>query len=226
VPTPDSTRWTIIRGAAAGNGKDRDEFARRYASVIRSYLGARWKGGALVGEIDDATQEVFVQCFRPDGPLLRADSDRAGGFRAFLFGVVRNVARGFERRWRSRRAAQAGSAPDIDAIEARDEPLSRVFDRAWAAALLQSAAQRQARDARGNERSERRVELLQLRFGQDLPIRDIARRWSMDAARVHEEYRAARREFLAALRVVVAEESPGPPDRIEQECMRLLDYLG
>ena len=36
----------------------------------------------------------------------------------------------------------------------------------------------------------------------------------------------ARREFLAALRCVVAEDNPGPPEQIEAECARLLDHLG
>jgi len=223
---PDSTRWTIIRGAAAGVEADRAEFARRYASVIRSYLRARWKSGPLATEIDDATQEAFVQCFRDGGPLERAEPERSGGFRGYLYGIVRNVARGFERQWKARRAQQPASAVDLDAIEGREEPLSRVFDRAWAGALLRRAAERQAQDARGNDRAEKRVELLQMRFGQDLPIRDIARRWGVDPAPLHEEYRAARREFLAALRVVVADESPGPPDQVEAECSRLLDYLG
>jgi len=226
VANPESTRWTIIRGAAAGSEHDRAEFARRYASVIRSYLGARWRGGPLVAEIDDATQEVFVQCFRADGPLLRADPERSGGFRAFLYGIVRNVARGVEREWRARKAKQPGSAVDIDAIEASDAPLSQVFDRAWAGALLRRAAAQQAHDVRGNERAERRIELLRLRFGQDMPIRDIATQWNADAAHVHEEYRTARREFLAALRIVVAEDNPGTSEQIEAECARLLDHLG
>ncbi|MCK6461756.1 MAG: sigma-70 family RNA polymerase sigma factor, partial [Planctomycetes bacterium] len=93
MSSPDSTRWTIIRAAAAGSVPDRAEFARRYASVIRSYLGARWRNGPLLDEIDDAAQEVFVQCFRPAGALEGVDAERSGGFRAYLLGVVRNVAR-------------------------------------------------------------------------------------------------------------------------------------
>jgi len=47
-----------------------------------------------------------------------------------------------------------------------------------------------------------------------------------DAALIHAEYRTARREFLAALRIVVAEDNPGTPERIEAECASLLDHLG
>jgi RNA polymerase sigma factor (sigma-70 family) len=225
VSAPDSTRWTVIRAAAAGSDPDRAEFARQYTSVIRSYLGARWRGGTLYDEIDDATQEVFVQCFRPDGALDGVDPGRRGGFRAYLFGVVRNVARSFERRWRARRARGAGLTPDLDALEARDAPLGDVFDRAWATAILRQAGERQAQTARGDPAAERRVELLRLRFGEDLPIREIARLWQTDADRLHGAYRTARSEFLAALTHVVGDLHGGSAAEIEAECVRLLDHL-
>lgn len=47
MPSSDSTRWTLIRDAAEGVPAARDEFARRYESVIRAYLGARWRGSPL-----------------------------------------------------------------------------------------------------------------------------------------------------------------------------------
>jgi len=224
MSSPDSTRWTIIRGAAAGSGPDRAEFARRYASVIRACLGARWRGGPLLDEMDDAVQEVFVQCFRPNGALDGVEPDRRGGFRAYLFGVVRNVARGIERQWRMRRAQAAGAA-ELEALEAPDAPLEEVFDRAWTVALLREAAGRQAEAARGSPDAEKRVELLRLRFADDLPIREIARLWEEDAARLHRQYRTARAEFLDALMGVVGELQDGTPAEIEQECLRLLDHL-
>jgi len=225
VPGQDSTRWTIIRAAASGSTPDRAEFARRYASVIREYLAARWRGGLLLAEIDDATQDVFVECFRPDGPLGRADPDSPGGFRAYLFGVVRNVARAFEKRRLATRERTAGSDFDLDDVEARDAPLSEVFDRAWAASLLRQAGERQAVNARGHDRATARVELLRLRFGHDIPIRKIAKRWGVEPAHVHEEYRKARQEFLAALREVVAEHQGGTPAEVETQCARLLDHM-
>ena len=222
---PESTRWTIIRGAAAGNESDRAEFARRYAPVIRSYLRARWQGRPLRGEIDDATQEVFVRCFQSDGALGRADPE-SGGFRGFLYGIVRNVARGVERGRQARRTREPASDFDFAAVAAREAPLSQVFDRAWAGALLRRAAARQAQTADGNARAKHRVELLQLRFGQDLPIREIAKRWKVEAAFLHEEYRTARREFLAALRIEVSGHNDGAPAQVDAECAQLLDFLG
>ena len=46
----------------------------------------------MAAELEDVVQEVFVTCFKEDGPLSRADPERPGGFRAYLYGVVRNVA--------------------------------------------------------------------------------------------------------------------------------------
>src|SRR5947208_4208490 len=96
--TSESTCWTVIRAAAGGRAADREELARRYLGVVRAYLGARWRGSALRDDVDDATQEVFVECFRRNGAVEAAAAGRVPGFRAFLYGVARNVARRFESR--------------------------------------------------------------------------------------------------------------------------------
>jgi len=226
MPSSDSTRWTLIRDAAEGVPAARDEFARRYESVIRAYLGARWRGSPLCAELEDAAQETFLTCFREDGPLDRADPDRPGGFRAYLYGIVRNVARrAEERRIRSHR--QPGSGLDLDDIEAREEPLSRVFDRAWAKALLQQALLLLRRRAKEDtDGAARRVELLRLRFREDLPIREIAARWDEDPQQIHRAYAKARKEFASALREVVSDHHPAAAGaRLDQECMRLVALL-
>jgi RNA polymerase sigma-70 factor (ECF subfamily) len=88
----DSTCWTLLRDAAAGGESPRAEFVSRYAPVVRSYLGARWRNSNLIQELDDTLQDVFVECFREGGLLERAEPDRPGGFRAYLYGAVRKVA--------------------------------------------------------------------------------------------------------------------------------------
>jgi RNA polymerase sigma-70 factor (ECF subfamily) len=219
----ESTRWTFIRAAAEGDPEARREFAATYDPIIRAYLGARWRRSPLVSEIDDAAQEVFVVCFEEAGALSRVEPGRPGGFRAFLFGVVRNVARRVEER-RAKAARQPDSALDLGEIEARDEPLSGVFDRAWAAAIVRLAVRRYSERNRGaGKDAERRVELLRLRFGQDLPIRDIAVRWNVDAARLHHEYARARAEFRTVLGEVLAGEDRGGDP--EAECLRLAEFL-
>lgn len=221
----DVTCWTVIRGAAAGRESDRALFAKRYASVIGAYLGARWRGHrTLLGELDDAVQEVFLDCFKEGGALTRADPDRAAGFRAYLRGVVRNVALRAETKRARNREHQVSI--DAEAIEADEEALSHAFDRAWAQAVMREAAERQARDAReAGPEAERRVELVRLRFHEAMPIREIALLWKADAAGLHHEYAKARREFRRALLEVVAFHHPGTPEEVEREATELLALL-
>jgi RNA polymerase sigma-70 factor (ECF subfamily) len=219
MSTPESTCWTVIRAAAAGSPADREELARRYLGVVRAYLAARWRGSPLRPELDDAVQEVFVECFRQGGALEAAGAGRVPSFRPFLYGVVRNVARRFE----CRPVRAAGPLPEIAANE---ESQSRLFERTWAQAIMAEAAQLQSKRAgeRGPE-AVQRVELLRLRFEEGLPIRAIAERWGIPAARLHHAYALARQEFRTALLEVVAFHCPGSPAEVEQEAASLLRAL-
>lgn len=226
VATVKTTSWTLIEGAAEGNAADREAFARRYEPVVRAYLSARWRDAASRQEIDDAIQETFVDCFRRGGALERAEREREGGFQAFLYGVVRNVALRAEevRAFRSRKLG----APelDADAIASLDASLSRVFDRAWAVSLLREAAALHGeRAGAGGEGARQRFELLRLRFEDDLPIREIARRRGVDSAELHHEYAKAREEFRAALADVVAFHHPGTKGEVDRRCESLLAHV-
>ena len=219
MPNSESTCWTVILAAAAGSPADREELARRYLSVVRAYLGARWRGSVLRPELDDAVQEVFIQCFREGGAVEAAGVGRVPSFRAFLYGVIRNVARRFE----SQHVRATGPLPEIASDEASQ---SRLFDRAWAQAVMGEAAQLQRTRAeeRGGE-AVQRVELLRLRFEENLPIRAIAERWGVDPAPLHHAYALARKEFKAALLEVVAFHQPGSVVELEQEAASLLKAL-
>ncbi len=226
MTSPDTTCWTVIRGAAQGDSHDRDHFARRYEPVVRAYLRARWKSSERLRALDDAVQEVFVECFRRGGALDRVEPDRPGGFRAFLYGVVRVVALRAE----SARVRGKEQAPpdgfDPGKVPANETRLSVAFDRAWARTLLAEAADRQAEDAeRAGEAARERVELLRLRFHDGLPIREIARRRGCDPDAVHRDYARARLEFRAALAAVVAFHHPGTPAEVDRECAGLLALL-
>ncbi len=221
-----STCWVAIQGAAAGDPAERERFARRYAPVARSYLEARWRSAGRTHDIDDAVQEVFLECFREGGALAKADPTRPGGFRGFLYGITRNVAaRIEERRVRKREVAVDSSFADR---HEGDEPgdLAAVFDKPWAISIMGQAWDLQERQAEGkDERARRRVTLLRLRFEDGLPIRDIAERFGEDAAKMHQEYALARKEFHRALREVVAFHLPGAERDIDLECQRLLESL-
>ncbi|MHC4938546.1 MAG: RNA polymerase sigma factor [Planctomycetota bacterium] len=217
----DSTRWTVIRGAAAGEPRAREEFVRIYTPVVRAYLLARWRGQPLVGEADDAIQEVFIDCFKEQGALTRVEEDRPGGFRAYLHGVTRNVALRAEER-RARRQMMTGSV--LEKVAADEESLARRFDREWALGLIREATRIHAERAT-DEATLRRVKLLQLRFGDGLPIREIAARWQEPAEQLHREYAKARREYHAVLREVLGRHVGVPGGRLDEECARLAEFL-
>ena len=222
MSSSQSTCWTTVRGAAEGIAKDRETFARHYVPIVRAYLGARWRGSPLLQELDDALQEVFVDCFAEGGALARVDPERS--FRAYFYGVIRIVALRHEDR--RRRRAKEEQPPSSFEIQADEPALSQLFDKTWAQSVMEQAAARQAEQAaeRGDE-AQRRLELLALRFQDGLPIREIAVRWNVDAAVLHRDYARARREFHGALTDVVGFHHPGSPEDIEAECARLLDFF-
>jgi RNA polymerase sigma-70 factor (ECF subfamily) len=226
MSSPELTCWTVIRDAAPGDPRARDDFARRYEPVVRAYLAARWRSSEHIRAPDDAVQEVFVECFQGGGALDRVDPDRPGGFRAFLYGVVRIVAlRAESARGRGKEQVPPDGF-DPREFPAGDTRLSRAFDRAWARALMAEAAARHAEDAkRAGAAAVGRVELLRLRFHDGLPVREIARRRGGDPDAVHREYVRARQEFRAALIAVVAFHCPGTPAEVERACADLLDLL-
>jgi RNA polymerase sigma-70 factor (ECF subfamily) len=222
---PESTCWTVIQAAAAGSTPDRQEFARRYRPVVRAYLSSRWRSSPCLQDLDDAVREVFVECFKPNGVLDRAEPGR--DFRPFLYGVVRHVALRAEAGRRRQREGQLPAGVELDRMADDEESLSRTFDRAWARALLREAAARMEQQARAaGTAAGRRVELLRLRFHEGLPIRAIAERWQTDPAGLHHEYARARQEFKAALAEVVAFHQPGSGPEIEAACANLLALLG
>jgi len=221
------TCWTLIRGAAGGDTDARAEFARRYLPVVRAYLRARW--GTRLGpeELDDAVQEAFVECLREKGVLERARESAPAGFRAFLYGTLRNVARRVEERRRERRDAPGSRSFHADGLEDGEDRLSHVYERAWARSVVREAARAYAEQGRRDGGAlQRRVELLELRFQQDIGIAEIARTWGVDPADLHHEYARARQEFLDVLREVVAFHNPGAPEAVKRECRELLASLG
>lgn len=223
----DSTCWTVIQGAAAGSTADREDFVRRYTPIIRAYLAARWQDSRYRQELEDGVQEVFLECFRQGGVLERANPVHSGGFRSFLYGVVRNVALRIEARLARHRRSQPPEGFDPESLAADEPSLSQVFDRAWATSLLREAGQLQAEQAKAHgEEALRRLELLRLRFQEGLPIRAIARKWRVEPAVLHHEYAKARQEFKAALLQVLAFHHPDPAADIEQQCSDLLAIIG
>ncbi len=214
------TCWTLIHSAADGSHESLELFIRRYESIVRQTLAARWNRSWRLAHIDDAVQEVFLECIRPSGVLSKADSQYAGGFRALLYGVTRNIIRRFE-------SQPFGNNVSSDERLADETTVSQVFDRQWAQSIMIEASQVQM--LRAKQRGEpaiKRVHLLQSRFQQGKSIRDIAETWQVEADWLHRQYAKARQEFLEALLDVVATYQPrATPAENMQTCRELLATL-
>lgn len=223
----ETTCWTLIEAAANGQAGERNAFAVRYEPLIRAYLGARWKHSSLAQEIADACQDFFVYCFRDGGSLARVERGREGGFRAYLYSTARIIALRWEERASRERVRPAAKDLDFGEIEADETRLSQIFDRAWANVVVQEAASLcKTRAEQSGPEALRRVELLQLRFCEDLPIREIAQRWGLEPAYLHREYAKARDEYSQALFEVVHYYRPdATPGDVHRECLHLVTMV-
>jgi RNA polymerase sigma factor (sigma-70 family) len=226
VDSAELTSWSVILRAAAGEATDRETFSRRYGPVIRAYLAARWRRAQDHDVVADATSEVFIECFKRDGALSRVDRNRPGGFRAFLYGVVRNVALMAERRLARTRDHAGDGKTELDELAADDATLSQVFDRAFAETIVQEARVLMGARAQRSEAARRRFEVMALRFERGLPPREIATTTALPVERVYEMLKEARRDFRAALLEVLASYHPGSTEaELEQHGMQLLQSL-
>lgn len=223
---PESTCWTLVEHAAAGDGAAREEFGRRYLPVVRAYLVARWSGRLAPDELEDATQDVFVEFLSEKGVLASLAPGRDRAFRPLLYGVVRNMALRVEHTRARKMDAPGSESFHADDNASSEESLSRVFDRAWAESIMREAIDKQEQSAR-EEGAEalRRFELLRLVFDEGLTIAEVAGRWKVDADRLHKDAARAKSEFKEALRSVVAFHHPGAPELVERECRELLTLL-
>jgi RNA polymerase sigma-70 factor (ECF subfamily) len=223
----DVTCWTLIESAADGDRAARDAFVERYLPVVRAYLASRWRQRASVSEIEDAVQEVFVECLRAEGVLARNRGRRGAGFRAYLFGAARNVALRAEEAGARKLDAPRTDALAADGLPADDESPSHAFDRAWATELVREAASLQEERAHADGPAAlRRVELLRLVFQEQRGIAEVARDWDLGADALHREYARARAEFADALRHVVALHVTESDGAVDRECRELLELLG
>ncbi|MEM7205351.1 MAG: sigma-70 family RNA polymerase sigma factor [Planctomycetota bacterium] len=219
-----TTRWTVVLAAADGDANARVAFAERYLPVVRAYLSARWNGRRQVEDVEDAVQDVFLDCLRKDGALTRLDPEQRGSFRAFLGGVARNIALRVE----SRDAKERRRVADRDPSECADEDarLTTVFERAWAQSVMREAGDRlaAAADAAGGDLA-RRTELLRLHYHEGRAIADVADDWGMAPKAAYRALDRARGEFRTILRRVIHEREGISGAALDRCCADLLAQL-
>ena len=220
----NETCWTVIRAAAIGDSAAQSTFARTYEATIRSYLETRWRGRSLAHDAADAVQEVFVECFKPGGVLERADSNH-GEMRGLLRRVTQNVARRFEERAMQKGRVRPDDSAWLAEVQSDNPGQATMFDRCWAHSVISEATTRFRELAlQDGESGQRRVELLERRFGSDEAIREIASSWGLPAQDVHNAYKKARKDFYRCLCAEIAFHRPDAAD-LEKECREVLAML-
>lgn len=218
----DHTSWTLVGRAAAGEAGSREAFARVYGPVISAYLSARWRKPPQHEEVLDAVGEVFLQCFKEGGALGAAERRREGGFRAYLYGVTRNVAGNLRRR------GTHETQPEEGVPERADSEISpsQTFDRAFAEAITREARYLMSMWAASDSGAATRLKALELMYEESLPSREVAARLGLEPEAVYPLLSRARKDFKAALLQVMAERHPGETrPEIERRCIEVLSAL-
>lgn len=150
----ETTRWSIVTGARAGNDRAREaleSLCRIYRPPVLEYIRRR---GYTPETAEDLAQSFFAQ-FLQHSRYERADPAR-GRFRAFLLASLKRflIDAGLE----ARRVKRGGRVhfKSLDTDPAYDstrqgiadtETPERAFERCWAHALLDSAMNRLRQEA-------------------------------------------------------------------------------
>jgi RNA polymerase sigma-70 factor (ECF subfamily) len=216
----------MILGAAERRPADQERFAARYTPMIKAYLAARWRVPIQHEDVADASQEVLLQCFRQQGALEKVDPALASGFRAFLYGVTRNVAAMTERKWSRQKEMQAAHSGVFEQ-PADEASLSHVFDRGWAEVVVREArAALQKRALMRGGTAALRARALELRYQGGLPPREIAPRLGLDVKQVYRLLEDGQTDFQDALLEVMAAHVPvASPEDLEKKCAELLQLF-
>jgi RNA polymerase sigma factor (sigma-70 family) len=226
MKAPETTSWQLIRNAAAGDSSARAVFVARYAPVLRRSFERRWRHSPLRHCVDDAMQEAFLECLKHEGLLAKAVWMPGRKFRAYLSALTIHVAQRVESRAARNDARTCASPPAFEPASTAPAP-AEILDRSWARILVREALAEQLRRAAATgEKAERRLELLQCRFRDGLPIREIAARWKVDPDHLHHQYAKARWDFERALRSVLRRRHPeASEERIEALLIQIADLL-
>ena len=216
----------MIEGAVSGDAEARRRFAVLYSPALQAYFKDRWRNSPCLSSVDDAVQDVFVDCYKQEGALDRVNKRREGGFRPFFYGVARNIALRIERAARRDQSRGAGANFDPDTIDAENDSASKVFDRAWARSIVQEAVVLHYDRAQLlGERARLRVEILRLRFEEDMPIREIAKHLNVTPEVAHREYARGRQSYQKVLEEVAAAHYGDSSIDIRERCCEIAALL-
>jgi RNA polymerase sigma-70 factor (ECF subfamily) len=230
-----TTNWTLI--VRAGNGDSTD--AR---DALAALCGTYWypvyafirRQGYSAADAEDLTQGYFARFIEKE--YLKDLKPEAGRFRAFVLASARHFLS--NERDHDRAQKRGGGRPDLalDAVKAEGRyALERVdpatpeslFERAWAAAVVDRALDRLAQEAAETEGLDRFEKLRAHLTGDDEPASygELAAAWGVGEPAVRVSVHRLRKRFGRLLREEVAATVADPAD-VDAELRYLLGILG
>jgi RNA polymerase sigma-70 factor (ECF subfamily) len=229
-----TTRWSVVlaaRGASnSGTRAAMAELCSAYWEPLYTYVRRQ---GRSPEDAADLTQAYFARFLEKD--YLRAVSPDAGRFRSFLLVSLRHfLANEWDRASAKKRAGDltalsldfAAAEARLD-LEPRDErtPESE-YERRWALALIERAAQRLRAEADGARAVELHDRLRGfLTDGADEAYRDVAAELAMTEGAVKTAVYRLRRRLGQLLREEVGQ-TVVDPSEVDDELRHLLGALG
>ena len=226
-----TTRWTVVN-AAGGAGDDRAsaalaELCEIYWPPLYDYLRGR---GHRAEEAQDLTQGFFARLLETQA--IRSADPARGRFRAFLLTALkRYVINEYERGAAARRGGRqvhfqldfAEAERAFAAAHRHEETPERLFDRKWAAIVLERALQRLRDEYADVGKAHVATALLPyLTESTDLPpYRAVAGELGLSEGAVKVTVHRLRQHYGAILRLEVADTVAGE-EEVDAELRELL----
>lgn len=221
-PKFPTTQWTVIRRVQEGNETDAaaamEEICRQYWYPVYAF---HRHYGFDRSDAEDLTQDFFQACVnRETIQIVRAEKGR---LRSLFLSMLREMA---AKHLRHRSARKRGGGMEIVALDGMDaeerygsEPTAnadpaRLFDRAWAVRLLDSATWRLREDfEKGDNGGEFKLlrEFLPLAEGST-PYAEAARRLGIDESTLRLKIHRMRKRWGKHIDAEIAETVTNPDE--------------
>ena len=229
-----TTRWTIVLAAGDRHNQDSrqalETLCGTYWTPVYSFVRRR---GHSADEAQDLTQGFFTRLLEKQS-LAAANRER-GKFRSFLLSSVKNyLANEWDRSQAQKRGGGTQAVPiDAESAErlyspqrAPQESPEKIFERRWAAALVEQVFSRMHEDAQaaGQLKAFERIKAFLTGEAVGVRYQDVAEELNLSEAAVKVRVHRLRRRFGDLLRQEVAQ-TVQSPDQVEAEIRYLFSAV-
>jgi len=231
----DTTHWSVVLGAAdtsaPGAQAALESLCRTYWYPLYTYVRRQ---GRTQEDSQDLTQEFFAR-FLQRKSFQQADRER-GRFRSFLLTSLKHfLVNEWERANTQKRGGGRPLLP-VDTVAAEslysqelshDLSADRIYEHAWAMAMLTRVRERLQRDYEAEGKAERFTRLEEFLPGQkgELTYAEAARLLGVAEGTVKSDVNRLKKRYRDLLRAEIAH-TVSSPDEINDELRHLITVIG